>query len=181
MCSYEIQKTFLLQEKRIWISLEIYFNSRKIVIDFKLLEYNSIYSGKRDVRVDNSQGSGNPFATRSSSTNRSPLPFLEKPQTDRTSKFRCRRSTSRIDTSRQGSRQGNGSTGSITKRYRCTEAIPSANGSRTYFTIIVQLPAVSLVRTRRSGPPLYLVQSLRANVSTGGRHKSWFSLGGASA
>lgn len=108
-------------------------------------------------------------------------PLSKNRKTDRTSKFRCRRSTSRIDTSRQGSRQRNGSTGSITKRYRCTEAIPSANGSRTYFTIIVQLPAVSLVRTRRSGPPLYLVQSLRANVSTGGRHKSWFSLGGASA
>lgn len=134
------------------------------------------------MRVDNSHRSGNPFAIRPSSTNRSPPPFsLKNRKTDRTSKFRCRRSTSRIDTWRQGWRQRNGSTGSITKRYRCTEAIPSANGSRTYFTIIVQLPAVSLVRTRRSGPPLYLVQSLRANVSTGGRHKSWFSLGGASA
>lgn len=96
------------------------------------------------------------------------LPF-RKTGVDRSSKFRCRRSTSRIDTSGKIESQADWFDYKALQVYRSDSL---ANGSRTYFTIIVQLPAVSLLRTRRSGPPLYLVQSLRANVSTGGRHKS---------
>lgn len=96
------------------------------------------------------------------------LPF-RKTGVDRSSKFRCRRSTSRIDYLRQDRESADWFDYKALQVYRSDSL---ANGSRTYFTIIVQLPAVSLLRTRRSGPPLYLVQSLRANVSTGGRHKS---------
>lgn len=62
-------------------------------------------------------------------------------------------------------RRENSAPGSITKRYRCTGAIPPAGRACTYFTIIVQLPAVSLLCTRRSSPPLCISSNLFAQTS----------------